>query len=178
MTLIEYYEDLQQTCFAEVNNHFQSFPEFKDKVTSVCYCSPLVMKDLSDLHYKRYFNFDVALMGIRPNPETTIPLGVCLYVERLPTAYALGDINLERNAFEIHFIETSNFSGLSSWINLLLSILLSLKAVIENETENHIDKICIVNPVEDTIAPLKTMGFEYDTDFEGKGNQASILQIK
>lgn len=173
------FEELQEICFAEVTKQFQELPEFKGKVVAISYCKKLVMEDLAELYQKRHFNFDLSYMAIPPDPESHIPLGVCLYVERLPVAYAIGDISLEREAFEIHFIETSNFFGnseLKSWISPLLSILCSLKFVIDDNTEHTIKRVCIINPVEWTIEPLQTMGFKYTNDYF-KGNQASIMEL-
>lgn len=176
--LVTQFEELQEACFAAIKQEFQTLPEFKGKVTSVCYCTPYVFEDLELLHTKRHFNADVSYMKIRP--EGTIPLGLCLYIECLPVAFAIGDISLERKAFEIHLTETSNFfgnSGLVSWIQPMVEILCALKVIIEENTEHKIEKVAIVNPVELTIEPLKTIGFEYTREYN-KADQASVLHIK
>lgn len=167
--LKEKYIDLQNETYSRLSTRYAELESFNGKTVRIAYCCGLVCNDLDELYYKRHFNFCPSLMALTPNPETTIPLSFCLYLDKLPAAYAMGDISLERNAFELHFIETSNFfgqSGLSGWLHYVFSILVTLSDVIEHKVDLKIDTLCIVGPAQESIGPLTEMGFDFINDYQ------------
>lgn len=177
---IERCKQFQQYVFYEVSKQFEKSKPFEGKTVSIAFCDDLVMKDLDELYDIRHFNFKPSLMMKSPNPDETIPLGVCMYLDRLPVAYAIGDISVERNAFEVHFIETSNFygnSGLKVWLKYLINILLSLRDILYVKGGIDIRKICIVNPITSTIGALAEMKFDFTHDYV-KSMSASILHLQ
>lgn len=177
---IEICKQFQEYVYFSVEQAFGTLPAFAGKTVSIAYCSQLVLKDLDDLYQKRHFNFSPSdMMKFPPNPETTIPLGVCMYIDRIPVAYAIGDISDERQAFEIHFIETSNYygnTGLQVWIPYLIEILLALRHVLADKAGIDIRKLCIVNPIQSTIGPLAEMGFDFTHEYQ-RSMSASTLHL-
>ena len=172
--------DLQHITYDQVATSFtNNVKEFHGKGVRLAYCCELVNDDLDELYYKRHFNFQAGLMALSPDPENTIPLRVCMYFEKLPVAYAMGDINDEDGAFELHFIETSNFfgnTGLKGWMKYLVDILLALKSVLDCELGIQVDKLCVVNPAQNTRNALIEMGFDFTHDYK-KSNSAAILYL-
>jgi hypothetical protein len=171
-------KQFQEFVYFEVAKGFAGLPAFHGKVVSIAYCAELQMQDLDLLYDKRHFNFLPSIMMANPpDPENTIPLGICMYIDRVPVAYAIGDICDQRQAFEVHFIETSNFfghTGLKGWIRYLIDILIALREILVEKEGMDIRKICIVNPVESTIAPLIAMGFDFSHEYH-KSDSAAIL---
>ncbi|WP_287796947.1 hypothetical protein [Idiomarina sp.] len=172
--------ELQQAVFQKLSEKLEALDEFADKIIRVAYCCELVNKDLDELYYKRHFNFCPTQVGIPPNPENTIPLKVCLYVDKLPVAYALGDINDARKAFEIHFMETSNFfgnTGLKGFIKYVFMILLSLRDVLKETFQIDMDSIVQVSPAQNSVSAFTEMGFDYIHDYGGTNNSAVVFKL-
>jgi hypothetical protein len=177
--VIECCIELQKEAYEAIALQLEDLPSFNKKAVRLAFCDQLVCEDLDELYDKRHFNYAASQVVIRPNPDETIPLGFCLYYDKLPIGYVIGDISQEREAFEIHFTEASNFygsSGLKGWIKYVISILIVLKEVIETSTEMKVNYIAFVNPVQDTIEPLTQIGFDFKHDYD-RANNAAILKL-
>jgi len=170
---------IQNLAYTAIANELQKRPSFNSKTVSIAYCDTLVCKDLDELYEKRHFNYSASLSSFSPNPGEIIPLGFCLYYDKLPVAYVLGDISIERKAFEIHFTEASNFygnTGLKGWIKYIISILIGLKEVFAGTNGMIIDNIVFINPVHDTIEPLTQIGFDFINNYH-KADDAAIYKL-
>lgn len=172
---------LQKSTYTEVAKLFtDNVDGFKGKIVRLAYCCDLVNNDLDELYEKRHFNYPASMMSIPPSPETDIPLRVCMYFNKVPVAYAIGDINVDENAFEIHFLETSNFfgnTGLKGWMLHLIDVLISLKEVLEINAGIQIDKMCIINPAHSTVNALYEMGYIVTHDYR-KSMSAAIFKLE
>lgn len=172
--------ELQKATYTEVEKSFaESVEGFKGKIVRLAYCCELVNNDLEEMHEKRHFNYSARLMSLSPDPEHAIPLKVCMYFNKVPVAYAIGDINDSEGAFEVHYLETSNFfgnTGLKGWMKHMIDIFISLKEVLE-KIGITIDKLCIVNPARSTVTALYEMGYVVTHDYR-KSMSAAILRLE
>ncbi|WP_299263133.1 hypothetical protein [uncultured Psychrosphaera sp.] len=177
MDLVKFQNDAYPAIQAYLDKH----PTFAKYNFKICYCTNLVLNDLSTLKNKKHFNWDAEVSGSDAMyMEGESPLKFAIYTNNLPVGYVLGRIDPDTCAFEIFYTEVSNFYTFfdkCGWIRLIIDILSALKICLETaDTSMVVDKIVQINPVPSTISNFVDMGFEYDASYTTR-SEGMVLNL-